>query len=171
MPSSKDRSRDTGAVKMNEAELCTIIVKSGTLLYKIPDPTGLYNRTIKRPCDIIGRLEFNGKYYPAFIEAKYMNTLRAFNLNRIEPHQADFLTQWSKIEGAYCFIILGISVNRGDIRAYIFDWKSLRPLYKSFSIHKKYLSLLPYNPIQKKRFSWNTIITTEILENTYKRNN
>lgn len=90
MPSSKDRSRDTGAVKMNEAELCTIIVKSGTLLYKIPDPTGLYNRTIKRPCDIIGGLEFNGKYYPAFIEAKYMNTLRAFNLNRIEPHQADF---------------------------------------------------------------------------------
>ena len=171
MPSSEDRSRDTGAVKMNEAELCAIIVKSGTLLYKIPDPTGLYNRTIKRPCDIIGGLEFNGKYYPAFIEAKYMNTLRAFNLNRIEPHQADFLTQWSKIEGAYCFIILGISVNRGDIRAYIFDWKSLRPLYKSFSIHKKYLSLLPYNPIQKKRFSWNTIITTEILENTYKRNN
>lgn len=156
---------------MNEAELCTIIVKSGTLLYKIPDPTGLYNRTIKRPCDIIGGLEFNGKYYPAFIEAKYMNTLRAFNLNRIEPHQADFLTNWNKIEGARCFIILGVSVKRGDNRVYIFDWKSLCPIYKSFSIHKKYLSLLPYNPIQKKRFSWNTIITTEILENTYKRNN
>lgn len=149
----------------NEASFCTIIVNSLEkygLGYKIPDPSGNYAQTSIRCCDIIGRMYDKALY----IEAKYNKDLAAFNLNRIEDHQAKYLNDFGKITNAITFIILGVHAGHGDTRAYIFDWNSIKPLYeKGFSFHAKELGLLPYNEVHKSLFDFENIITKkEIIE-------
>src|SRR5574344_18958 len=149
---------------MLENGFCTIIVNSMHMGYKIPDPTGMYAMTTKRCCDIIGNLENNGIINAAYIEAKYNKEMSAFNLNRIEPHQAYYLTEFGKASNSICYIILGVHVSRGDLRAYIFDWKDLKPFYDNkASIHAKLLQLLPYNEIHKEKFEFTNIIHKQNL--------
>lgn len=146
---------------MLEAGFCTVCVNSagdGNILYKIPDPTSNYGQTTKRCCDIIGRL----KSHAVYIECKWNSSYAAFNLNRIEDHQAMYLTEFGKSEGAISYIILGMHVARGDTRAYIFNWNAIKPLYeKGFSFYAKVLSELPYNAVCKGVFSYCNIIEKE----------
>ena len=105
----------------NEAEVCTIIKNSfiaiGEECWKIPDPTGDFASTIKRPFDMFGSFEGN----PLYLEVKYMNKMQSFNLNRIEDHQIEALDSLQrKIPTAHCGIALGIKVGRGDNRIIFF---------------------------------------------------
>lgn len=145
----------------NEAEFCTVIVKSLDLGYKIPDPNGAYAMTVKRCFDIMGGHHFDGGvYHPVYIEAKFNKTMSAFNLKRIEPHQSYFLSEFNLINEARCFLILGVYAGRGDTRAYVFNWADLKPYYEAEkSIHAKMLEKLPYNPVTKGTFQFEKIIT------------
>lgn len=151
----------------SEAEYCTCIVKSLNEIgtgYKIPDPSSDYGTTSKRCFDIIGRI----KNQPVYCEAKFNKSMCAFNLNRIEEHQARYLDEFLKVKDSLCYIALGVQVSRGDCRSYIFDWKDLSELYKKgFSIHAKYLEKLPYNKVHKGLFSFDNIITIVDLKNVY----
>lgn len=150
----------------NEAEYCTCIVKSLNEVgvgFKIPDSTGTW-ATSKRCFDIIGRINA----HPAYIEAKFNKSMSAFNLARIEPHQATYLDEFAKIPNAVCIIALGVQAGRGDVRSYLFDWRDLSDLYKKgFSIHSKYLEQLPYNKISKGLFDFYNIIKKEDLQKVY----
>ena len=74
----------------SEAQYCTCIVKSlnsiGDLAYKIPDASGNWATSI-RVFDIMGRKDNK----PLYLEAKFNKDPSAFNLNRIEDHQAYYL--------------------------------------------------------------------------------
>ena len=151
-----------------ESEFCSVIVKSLDIGYKIPDPTGMYAKTIKRCFDIMGAHHFHGfKEYlhPVYIEAKFNKMMSAFNLNRIEDHQAYYLSRFNDVAGAKCFVILGVYAGRGDLRAYVFDWNALRPLYEhKKSIYAKVLKELPYNEVHKGVFKFDKIIAKEDLK-------
>lgn len=158
----------------NEAEYCTCIVHSLNeigLGWKIPDPSGDFAFTIKRAFDLMGRIDKDGHSYPVYIEAKYSKDAGAFSLKRIEEHQGWYLSQFSKIDNSLCYIAFGCSYGRGDVRSFIFDWKSIKPLFEAgFSIHKKYLDKLPYNKIKKDKFAFDNIITEKELCEVYKVN-
>ncbi|MFA5385384.1 MAG: hypothetical protein WC364_12135 [Eubacteriales bacterium] len=105
----------------NESELCTVFKNSLIVVkelgYKIPDPSGDYAKTIKRPFDLIGSWE--GKLL--VVECKYMSTLGSFSLQRVEDHQMEALLQWSRgIPNTQAWIVLGVNVKRGDNRVYVF---------------------------------------------------
>ena len=148
-----------------ESEFCTTIVKSMHLGYKIPDESSNFASSSKRCFDIIGSHSFNSSAeVPVYIEAKFNKSLSAFNLKRIEEHQSFYLSEFNKIENARCFIILGVYVKRGDLRAYIFNWSDLKPYYDNKkSIHAKALAMLPYNSVIKNHFSFDNIITDKEL--------
>ena len=151
-----------------ESEFCLVIVKSLDIGYKIPDPTGQFAKTIKRCFDIMGAHHFDGfkeHLHPVYIEAKFNKTLSAFNLNRIEDHQAYYLSRFNDVSGAKCFVILGVYAGRGDLRAYVFNWEDLQPYYENGkSIYKKALEKLPYNKVHKGVFVFDKIIYKEDLE-------
>ena len=150
-----------------ESEFCSVIVKSLDIGYKIPDPTGQYAKTIKRCFDIMGAHDISGFKYvlnSVYIEAKFNKTLSSFNLNRIEEHQAYYLSKFCDVKDSKCFVILGVYVGRGDLRAYIFDWEDLEPYYKAKkSILAKMLKVLPYNEVHKGTFKFEHIITEDEL--------
>ena len=151
-----------------ESEFCSVIVKSLDVGYKIPDPTGQFAKTIKRCFDIMGAHHFDGfvsYLHPVYIEAKFNKTMGSFNLNRIEDHQAYYLSRFNDVKGAKCFVILGVYAGRGDLRAYVFDWNALQPLYEQKkSIYAKVLKELPYNEVHKGVFKFEHIITDEELK-------
>lgn len=151
----------------NEAQYCTSIVKSlnavGDLGWKIPDPHGDFVSSL-RVFDIMGRKDNK----PLYLEAKFNKDPSAFNLNRIEDHQAYYLDEFAKIPDAFCYIALGVQWKRGETRSFIFDWRDISVLYhKGFSIHKKELEKLPYNLIKKDIFTFDNIITKETLVSIY----
>lgn len=150
-----------------ESEFCSVIVKSLDIGYKIPDPTGQFSKTIKRCFDIMGAHHFHGykeHLHPVYIEAKFNKSMTSFNLNRIEDHQAYYLSRFTDVKDAKCFVILGVYVGRGDLRAYIFDWEYLQPYYEQKkSIYAKALRALPYNEVHKGVFKFDKIITDEEL--------
>lgn len=154
----------------SEAQYCTCIVKSfnerGDLAWKIPDPHGDFVSSL-RVFDIMGRQDNK----PMYLEAKFNKDPSAFNLNRIEEHQAYYLDEFAKIPDAYCYVALGVQWGRGDCRSFIFDWRDLSALYKKgFSIHKKELEKLPYNPVKKEIFQLDNIINKETLISIYGEN-
>ena len=75
----------------NEASVCTTfknsLIAAGFKGYKIPDPSGDYGKTIKRPFDIIGSWANN----LLLVEAKFESSLKSFDLQRIEDHQIEEL--------------------------------------------------------------------------------
>lgn len=151
----------------NEAQYCTSIVKSlnsvGDLAYKIPDASGNWATSI-RVFDIMGRKDNK----PLYLEAKFNKDPSAFNFGRIEPHQAYYLDEFAKIPDAVCYVALGVQWKRGETRSYIFEWRDISQLYhKGFSIHKKELEKLPFNLIKKEVFSFDNIITKDILISIY----
>lgn len=147
-----------------ESEFCSVVVKSMDLGYKIPDPTGQFAKTIKRCFDIMGAHHFNNELCPTYIEVKFNKILSSFNLNRIEDHQAYYLSRFNDIKNAKCFLILGVYVGRGDLRAYVFNWEDLQPYYEAKkSIIAKMLKALPYNEVHKGVFKFENIITSKEL--------
>lgn len=149
----------------NEAEFCGVIKHSLDNVYKIPDPSSDYASTSLRCFDGVATIKENDKQYFICWEAKFMKAMQAFNFQRIEPHQNYWLNTFNKCENVRSYVILGVSVSRGDNRAYIFEWNDkMGELYNSkFSIHKKQLMSLPYNEIHKSRFEFKNIITYEDL--------
>lgn len=136
----------------NESDCCSIIKNSFLLLgeecFKIPDPSGLYAKTIARPFDMIATLSG----HPVFIEAKFMKGMQAFALSRIEDHQIEALKSWrGKIPGSESWIVLGVNAGRADNRIYIFknilDIAGRRMERRNYL--KKDLEQLPYMKVQK----------------------
>ena len=136
----------------NESQACTIIINSlkekGESAYKIPDPSGEFSSTIKRPFDIIG--SWNSAFLCA--ECKYLSSLQSFNLKRIEDHQIEYLLDFkNSIQNAEAWIILAIKVKRGDNRFYIF--KDVEDIQKrrleNNNYLKKELETLPYFSVKK----------------------
>jgi penicillin-binding protein-related factor A (putative recombinase) len=126
---------------------------TGGCHYKIRDLSGL--ATAKQPFDLFGAI----KDAPAYVEVKFNKTTSSFNLNRIEPHQADWLDKFSRVNGAICLVILGVHVKRGDLRSYVFNWKSLATKYREkHSYWWKDLEKLPYNEVKKGVFTFENVI-------------
>lgn len=106
----------------NESEACTILKNSfeacGYFASKIPDPSSDYIKTIQRPFDMFA-VGYNTSYY---IEVKYLSSLKVFDLNHIQSHQISNLLQIKDLmPQAECWIILGVKVDRGDNRFYVFN--------------------------------------------------
>lgn len=157
----------------NEAHLCTIISKSLLHGYKIPDPSTDFKTTSIRCFDGIGMVPesvFNTTA-PTFIcwEAKHIKKLSAFSFKRIEPHQDMYLSAFATAVGIRALLFVGFSVNKGDNRVYIFDYKDCgHDLYQhGFSIHKPFLEKLPYNEIHKERFPIEKVIYKDDLLKVY----
>jgi hypothetical protein len=132
---------------MNESDICTIIknsfIANGDFAYKIPDPSSVYTMTIQRPFDIIAT--FEGK--PIYMEVKYMNKLQSFNLSHIQDHQIQALTLLQKkVPTALCCIALGVKVDRGDTRIYIF--------YDIFEIERRRLNKENYKKKELEAMSY-----------------
>ncbi len=155
---------------MNEASFCTIISHCPQVktFFKIPDPNSAYASTTKRAFDIIATINFE-ELTMCCIEAKFLKSLSAFSFKKIEPHQDLYLNAFGQAEGVKSFVVLGVDAGRSDKRAYIFDWNTdFSWLYiNDFSIHKKYLELLPYNIISKNAFDFKNIITIDELLRVY----
>jgi penicillin-binding protein-related factor A (putative recombinase) len=135
----------------SEAEVCTILKNSFIAqshnLYKIPDPSSDYGSTIQRPFDMFGRY----KKQPVYMEVKYSNGLKSFNLKEIHDHQYANLLEYSKVENSLCLIALGVKVARGDSRIYIWDVNYIHSRFlEGKNILKKELELLPFYRIKKK---------------------
>lgn len=153
-----------------EAELCTVIRKALIKPYKIADESafgraGVFSSI--RPFDGIGLIELNGKKHFLCWEAKYLKTAGAFSFKRLQPWQNEFLAIYSEVVKS--FVLVGINYGRADIRVFAFDWNNdFSNLYLSgFSIHKKYMDLLPYNKIQKNSLTLSNIISYSDLKNVY----
>jgi len=136
----------------SESQACTIFVNSlklkGEQGYKIPDPTGDFANTIKRPFDIIGSWQNKALY----VECKYLSSLKSFDLKRIEDHQIEYLLNFkNNINNAESWIVLAIKVGRGDNRFYIF--KNIEEIQKrrleKKNFLKKELETLPYLKVKK----------------------
>jgi hypothetical protein len=132
----------------NEQELCTILRNSLTWAYKIPDPMNNFGSVSQKPFDIFGILSDK----PVYIEAKYANHFKAFDLSRIEDHQiANLRAIKALIPDAHCWIVYGVRVDRGDNRIFIFDnpheINKRREEKRNFL--KKELENLPYYPVRK----------------------
>ena len=97
---------------------------------------------------------------PMYWESKFSQKLQAFNLQRLEPHQAKALSDIINIlPTALCLVIYAVHVGRGDTRIYIFDWNYLRQRYdEKRNVLKKELELLPYNPVKKGVVNFTHII-------------
>jgi len=136
---------------MSESVFCTILKNSfivqGHYLYKIPDPTGDFVFTIKRPFDLIGRYNTNAIY----IEMKYSSSLQSFNLNRIDEHQYESLLEFKKIQNAICLIGLGVNVSSKDKRIYLWG---VEEVYKRHIEKKNYLKKeleqIPFYTVKKQ---------------------
>lgn len=110
--------------------------------YKIPDPRkGFSTSSAKRPYDIQGAY----KDMDLYVESKFLKGYKAFNFNKIEPHQIYYLTQVSNsisknFTTRYPLICLAIWEPRKFIHMYFFDIKLINKLIKNKkSILKKEL--------------------------------
>lgn len=161
----------------NESEFCTVIKNSMVAGYKIPDESGFQYgaHTAIRCFDGIGMLPSNifggnpNNLTFTCWEAKYIKSPGAIALTRLEPHQDFYLREYRKAEGVKSLAIIGMDYGRADKRVYIFDWdENFGDLYKiHFSIHLKELDKLPYNKISKGTFSFDNIITYDMLKSIY----
>lgn len=154
----------------SEADFCTIVKNSLVVGFKIPDPGyGNFTNTVIRCFDGIGMLENYDKTLDFVCwEAKYMKQMQAFSFSRIEPHQAYYLSQYSKAKNIRTYILLGLDLGRTDKRAYIFEWRDIADLFDvQFSIHKEFLEDMPYNEIKNGVFRFDNIITRETLNRIY----
>jgi penicillin-binding protein-related factor A (putative recombinase) len=137
---------------LNETQACTIIknsfIEQGHYLFKIPDPSGNFAMTIQRDFDMIGRYLDR----PVYMEVKYLNGLKSFNLSLIKEHQINSLLEYKKISNSLCLIALGVNVARNDKRLYIWDLNFIYTRYLSKeNILKKELESTPYYTIKKNR--------------------
>jgi len=138
----------------NESQLNTLIknsiVAAGGWAFKIPDPSGLSAlQSIQNPFDGFGIM----RGYPIYWESKYIRTLKSFNLQMIQDHQISNLCRIKELLtniGEY-WIVLGVKVNRGDNRVYIFrDVDEIRERReKRENFLKKELEKLEYYPVKK----------------------
>ncbi len=153
----------------NEAELCTIIAKSFTFGWKIPDASGNYFQSSIRAFDGIATQMFDDGLHFVCWEAKYLKSPGAFSFKRIETHQNEFLIEFRKAKEVKSMVLVGVDYGRSDKRVFIFDWdENFSDLYKiGFSIHLKELDKLPYNKISKGTFSFDNIITYNMLKSVY----
>jgi penicillin-binding protein-related factor A (putative recombinase) len=129
--------------------------------YKIRD-IGAYGgmkiATQKNPFDIFGII-CNPEPKSVYIESKHFKEFKAFNLKKIEPHQAYWLTKFSLPKDSEVYVILSVQVKRADLRVYIFDWRYLQPMYEAgYSFFAKELDKLPYNEVHKGIFEFKNII-------------
>ena len=155
----------------SEAELCTVIVKSFTYGYKIPDESGFqYGAHTGIRCfdGIATQMLADGLHFICW-EAKYLKSPGAFSFKRIEPHQNFNLIEFRKAKEVLSYVIVGIDYGRADKRVFVFDWtEDFSNLYKiGFSIHLKELEKLPYNKISKGTFNFDNIITYDMLKKLY----
>ena len=98
----------------SEAELCTIIAKSFTYGWKIPDPSGAYMQTSIRAFDgIATQMLADGLHFICW-EAKYLKSPGAFSFKRIEPHQNFNLIEFRKAKEVLSYVIVGIDYGRAD---------------------------------------------------------
>lgn len=133
--------------------------------FKIPDTyfnTG--GKTGKSPFDGLGiyREEIGEEtvYSPLYWESKYNREAGAFNLNRVEEHQAVALSRYGLIKNAKVWLIYGVNVARNDHRVYVFDWRAVEALYlNGHSFHMKHLDKLPHNYIKKSLTTFDKIVT------------
>lgn len=135
---------------LNEAQACTIIKNSfleqGHYLFKIPDPSGNFAMTIQRDLDMVGRYSDR----PVYMEVKYLNGLKSFNLRLIKEHQMTALLEYKEINNSLCLIALGVNVARTDKRLYIWDLDFIYPRYlNKENILKKELEVTPFYKIKK----------------------
>ena len=153
----------------NEAELCTIIAKSFTFGWKIPDASGNYFQSSIRAFDGIATQMFDDGLHFVCWEAKYLKSPGAFSFKRIETHQNEFLIEFRKAKEVKSMVLVGVDYGRSDKRVFIFDWdENFSDLYKiGFSIHLKELDKLPYNKISKGTFNFDNIITYNMLKSVY----
>lgn len=153
----------------NEAELCTIIAKSFTFGWKIPDASGNYFQSSIRAFDGIATQMFDDGLHFVCWEAKYLKSPGAFSFKRIETHQNEFLIEFRKAKEVKSMVLVGVDYGRSDKRVFIFDWdENFSNLYKiGFSIHLKELDKLPYNKISKGTFNFDNIITYNMLKSVY----
>lgn|SRR5574344_420871 len=153
----------------NEAQFNTIVknslIESGGIGFKISDMAGSLSGgfTIQSPFDGFGILHTDKKNYNVYWESKFNKEMKSINLNRIEDHQAANLTAYNVTDSSLCLFILGVSVSRGDNRAYIFYWNAIKKYFPNYSIHAKELEKLPYNEIHKDVFKFTNIINEEDL--------
>jgi len=148
---------------MDEAQFNTIVKNSCICGFKISDRSGagFAGKTIKSPFDGFGIIKIEDDLKNLYWESKFNNKLEAINLKRIEPHQYEYLTSFNVTSSSFSAFILGMHVARGDLRAYIFDWKCIKPLYeKQYSIKAKQLLDFPYNSVSKGIFTFDNIITS-----------
>ena len=132
----------------SERELNTIIkntlLNNGGWASKIADPQGKAVYTsIQNPFDGFGVIGNT----PVYWEAKYMNKLASFNLQRIENHQISNLCRIQELlTNSVCCIILGVKLSRNENRIYVFkdiiDINERRNNSQNFL--KKELESLPY---------------------------
>jgi hypothetical protein len=121
----------------------------------------MYGMTAKNPCDGFGTIARGNVFTPIYWESKFNKNCAAFNLNRIEDHQAEALSNFIKVDNAEVYVILGLKVKRGLLVAYVFDWRTLKAKYESkYSFWYKELETLPYNKVEKGIFTFENIIKT-----------
>lgn len=140
----------------DEQALNTVIKNSLQWAEKIPDASGNFAVT-PRAFDGFG-ISHNG--LPVYWEAKYLKTMESFNLQKIEDHQiTNLLTIKRLCPIAQCWIVLGVSVSRGDNRVYIFgdveDINNRRIDRRNYL--KKELETLPYHKVVKGVICWDSL--------------
>jgi hypothetical protein len=131
----------------DEAELNSTIARSLQIGHKIADPTGTFAVTA-RAFDGFGSWDGKALYW----EAKHLKGLQSFNLKLLRDHQiANLLEFRRKVIDCHTWIILGVSVKRGDNRLYIFsDMEDInRRRDEGRNFLKKEIETLPYLPISK----------------------
>jgi penicillin-binding protein-related factor A (putative recombinase) len=130
---------------------------SGGRGYKIPDSGGRMV-TNKQPFDVFGTIKINGVLRPVYCEVKHNKRPGAFNTNRIEPHQAEWLSEFTNIPNAIVCLILGLEYGPREKYAYVFDWNWLKPKYESgHSFWLKELETLERSNVKKGTFEWKII--------------
>jgi hypothetical protein len=162
---------------MKERDINTIVARSLNVIgKKISDGgRGSKGKFTQNPFDGFGIHEIDGKKKNVYFESKFNNKMKAFNVNRIEEHQADALDKFSEGEGSLCVVPLGIHVSRGDLRIYLFLWAALQERYYSEStieyenvtyhipsesktITKKCLETLSYEEVKNGKIPFQTFI-------------
>lgn len=137
---------------MDESDLNTLVRNNLSFGFKIPDPIGMTALSASSRCfDGFGIILENTGAYPVYWESKFSKKLQAFNLKKIETHQADNLSKIADLlPSARTWVIYGVHAGHGDTRLYVFDWRFLRKRYKDEeNVLKKHLDNLPYNKVKK----------------------
>lgn len=164
---------------MNEGEINKIISKSMNILgYKIPDSNGgngSFSKFSPTPFDGFGLHKIEDKVYNVYWESKFSKGLKAFNVKRIEQHQADNLDKCQESDNSLCIVPFGVHAGKGDLRVYLFMWNALREMFFDIdhtvydntkyyipclpkSIPKAKLDTLPYEKVKDGKIEFKTFI-------------